>query len=501
MVEKFNTLKTFVNNANTTVLLFSVLCLFYLNFVVSGNEEIYVGWAKSYFSPEWLPNSFVYDHWVSHRFVFEAFFGFLISLVGFETAVVLGRLLAAAAFAWSLARFFQQIKLTNMESLLVVVVFISLGQNLLPSEWIFMSVEPKVFAYPLIFLSLTELLKGNQKCATAYIIAATYLHVLVGGWFFIYFLFYLIWNKNTFRELAQISLLYVLGILPLLLFLAPNIFSGPSNINGMNLNWIYVFYRVPEQAPFVNGKLNLSETWELRKIITVGFYFILAWVIHKRKYDSRDIKAINDFNIIIPAFILMFLVVAYFDRTGDILKFRPFRGVSLYFFLVLTEALLLTKLYLTREKTLATFSQVSGVVLAILITYGTGRNIANKYIEPYLLKDKGDIAMEEVMSFAKNKTEKDSIFLVKGINERKYWSFSRHTNRDLFVLFKFIPIDKSKWYEWYQRVHVKVDNAEQMAALKEKYKLDYYLTIPSRPRIGEVVFENSHYIISRIKDL
>lgn len=459
-----------------------------------------MGWAKSYFSPDWLPNSFIYEHWVSHRFVFETFFGFLISALGLETSTVMGRLLAAGALSWSLARYFQQIKLSNLESLLVVVVFITLKQRLLPGEWIFMTVQPKVFAYPLIFLSVTELIKGNQKLATLYIVASTYLHVLVAGWFFVYFIIYLIWNKIQLRELAQISGLYLLGVLPLLLFLVPEILSGPSDINGVHLNWIYVFYRVPSLAPFVNGELNISHGWKSYKIITVAGLLGLALAVNHKKLWPQEIRLFNKFNIIIPVLLLVFFVLAYFDRTGDMLKFYPFRGVSLYLFFILTEIALLSKLHPNREKVASSASIISVAVLVLLIAYGTGRNLANNYIDHFLLRDQKDKDWTEVISFAKNKTEKGSIFHVKGIRGNIYRSFSRHTDRDLFVLFKFVPVDKSKWYEWYQRLNINIDDQNSREILLKKYKLDYYITIPSRPRIGEVVFENSHFVVSRLND-
>jgi Domain of unknown function (DUF6798) len=498
MLEQINKLKTWVNRANTTSIIFGVLCLFYLNYGVSGNEEIYMGWAKSYFDPDWLPNSFVYDHWVSHRFVFEIIFGSLIYLFGMEPVVALGRLLAAGALAWSLARLFKQIKLTNLESLLVLVVFISVGQNLLPGEWIFMSVESKVFAYPLVFLSLTDILKGHYKLAILYLIGATYLHILVAFWFSVYFFIYLVFNKTAFRELSKLAGIYFLGVLPLLLFIAPNLFSGPTDINGIHLNWIYIFYRVIEQAPFVNENLNVGYGWKVRRVLYVVVFFLLALLVHRRKDLSSDIRVLNNFNIIIPSFLLTFLVLAYFDKTGDMLKYRPFRGTSIGCFLIITEIALLSKQFPLTKRIASTFSHITVVILVILIAYGTGSNVVRRYIVPIFFQDERDKAWKEVIVFSKNQTDRGSIFLIKGISERITWSFSRKTDRDVFVLFKFVPIDKNKWYEWYQRLQVPVENEEQVAALTKKYKLDYYLTVPSRPGIGEVVFENSSYVIYRL---
>lgn len=488
----------FINDRNPAYLIFAFLCCLFLNSVVTGNEEIYLGWAKSYYDPDWLPNSFVYDHWVGHRYIFEIFFGFLLSHLDFGAVVVIGRLLSAAAMAYALSRLFKQLKLTNLESLLVLMVFITMGQNFLPGDWIFMSVESKVFAYPLIFLSLTELHKDNPKLATLYIVGATYFHVLVAGWFFIYFIVYLLVTQTNFLTVLKVSGTYLAGILPLAAHLAPTVLSGPSDVGGLHLNWIYVFYRIPNLAPFVDGKLNTAASWEGLRIFTVAVCFVFAIFLYRKKELSAEAKLLTRFIIIIGSFIFVFLVVAYFDRTGDILKYRPFRGASLFTLFVLLEIVLDTKLQFTSNKVLV--SNLSIAILAILFTYGIGRNINEKYINVYFLQDVRKTAWKEVTSFAKNKTEKGSIFFIKGIPENISWTFSRNSDRDIFVLKKFVPIDKSKWYEWFQRLQVQVEDEEQMAALKKDYQLDYYLTTPSRSQIGEVVFKNSHYVISRLPE-
>jgi hypothetical protein len=484
-----------VNNANTACLLFTIFCFFYLNPIVSGNEENYLAWAKAYFEPGWMPNSFVFDHWLGHRYFFENFFGFLLSHFSFETVVVIGRTLASAALAFSVSRLFQQIKLSNLESLLVVVIFIFCGQSFFGGEWIFVGVEPKVFAYPFIFMSITELLKGNLKASTLHLVAATYMHVLAAGWFFVYFFVFLIWSRIPFRELTKLLGLYLAGVLPLAAYLAPKVFSGPSDVNGIHLNWIYVFFRVPHHAaPFIEGKLN----WDIERIFAALFCFILALWIQKRKGWPEEIQFFNKFNIIIPTFIFTFILLSYFDTGGDILKFRPFRGTSIFLFFVFIEFILLIKIVESLKRFSALATSLSIATLAILIAYGLGDNINQKYIQIYWQPKKENIAWQEVASFAKNQTEKHSIFLLKGINENISRSFSRLSDRDIFVLKKFVPIDKNKWYEWYQRLQVPIENEEQVAALTKKYKLDYYLTVPSRPGIGEVVFENSSYVIYRL---
>jgi len=490
----------FINERNPTYLIFTFLCCLFLNTVVTGNEEIYLGWAKSYFDPNWMPNSFVYDHWVSHRYVFELFFGFLLSHLSFEAVVLIGRLMAASALAYALSRLFKQIKFTNLESLFLMMVFIAMGQNFVPGEWIFMSVESKVFAYPLIFLSLTEILRENPKLSSFYITVATYFHVLVAGWFFVYFIIYLIWTRTDLLEVAKAFGIYLAGTFPLIVYLAPQVFSGPSDVNGIHLNWIYVFFRIPNLAPFVDGHINNAANWGWVKILMMAIGFISAIFLHRRNKSLERVKFFSYFIIIIGAFIFTFLIVAYFDHSGDILKYRPFRGASLFTLFVLIEIILFIKLNFTNSKNVILASNLSIVILAVLLTYGIGRNLYEKYINNYFLHDKKKIAWKEMTSFAKNQTEKGSIFLIKGIRESISWKFSRMSERDIFVLKKFIPIDKKKWYEWYQRLQVRVNNEEQMAALKIKYKLDYYLTIPSRPRIGTIVFENSYYTISHLND-
>lgn len=492
---QINKFKNFINNGNTTFLLFIIFCSFYLNFSIVGTEENYLAWAKAYYNPEWMPNSFVFNHWLGSRYVYEIFFGFLLNHFSFEVVVVFGRILAAGGLAYALSRLFNQIKLTNLESLLVIVVFIAYKQNFFGREMIFLTVEPNVFAYILIFLSLTELIKRNLIISTVYIITATYVHVLVAAWFFLYFMVYLIWNSTRLRELIKISCLYLVGVLPMVFYLAPKVLSGPSEENGVNLNWIYVFFRNPyHSAPFVDGKL----TWDPYQIFIAGICFTLAIIIHVRKKHFEEIKIFNDFNIIIPAFLFTFFIVAYFDTTGDILKFYPFRGNALFLFFILIEATFFIRLISYHSKVELVVSHVTVGFLIVVFCYGIGRNIKIKNFDNFLLLDNKKIAWEEVTSFAREQTEKEAVFLIKGISERVSCSFTRKSDRDIFVLKKFIPVDKSKWYEWYQRIHFEIDDENKLAALQKNYKLDYYLTNKENPNYGEVVFENSYYVISRI---
>ena len=143
-------------------------------------------------------------------------------------------------------------------------------------------------------------------------------------------------------------------------------------------------------------------------------------------------------------------------------------------------------------------SHVTVGFLIVVFCYGMGRNVKNNYIDKFLLQDKRKLAWEEVTFFAKKQTEKRAVFFIKGINERVSWSFTRKSDRDVFVAEKFVPVDKSRWYEWYQRINFEIDDENKLAALQKKYKLDYYLTSKDRPSFGEVVFENSYYVISRI---
>lgn len=488
-------IKNLINDLNTASLFFVFLCLFYLNPVITGNEENYLSWAKAYFDPEWMPNSFIFDHWLGHRFFFEIFFGFLLSHLSFEAVMLIGRIILCWALAFTLSKLFKQIKLTNLESLLIVVVFIFCGQNYFGGEWIFVGVEPKVFAYPFIFLSITELLKENRATATLYLVASTYMHVLAAGWFVLYFFVYLVCKKIKPKDLGKLLALYIAGVLPLVMYLAPKVFSGPSDVNGIHLNWIYVYFRVPHHAaPFIDGYLN----WDVERIIALFLCFVLAILIHKKKTCSEEIKFFNNFNIIIPTFLIFFIIVGYFDNSGDILKFRPFRGNSIYLLFVFIETVLLIRMIQANKKFLNLLNYLSIGILGYLVVYGIGNNINQNFIKTYLHPSAKKIAWNEVTAFSKDHTVRDSIFIIKGINEKISRAFSRMSDRDIFVLKKFVPIDKNKWYEWYQRVQTRVDNVDQMTALKKKYKLDYFLTVSSGPRIGKVVFENSHYIISRL---
>ncbi len=493
-----NSIIKFINNANSTLILLLLICLFHLNFEVTGNEENYLAWAKAYYDPNWMPGSFVFEHWVGHKYPFELFFGFLLSYLNFETVAFIGRLLAFFLLALGLSRFFKALNFTNLESLVVLVLFLFAGQSFFGREWIFASVEPKVFAYGFLFFALADIVNRNLKKSTLFIIAATYLHVLVAAWFFIYLFATLVWGKTPFRELAKVSGLYIIGTLPLALYLIPNVLGGPSEINGVHLNWIYVYFRLTHHlAPFVDGKLN----WEPGGILASLFFFISALIIHFKIKPQGPLKIFNDFNVTIPSFLFAFIIVGYFDRSGDILKYYPFRGAAFFLWFVIVEVVLLTKQYLPDFSQSKRVSRSTLGVLVVFILFGFSENLKHHYIGYYFLNEMENQQWNEAVSFIKKNTNPRSVFFLdEEVDERRFNSFSRKADRDIFVVRKFIPVDKSKWYEWYQRLQIKIDSDSEMVELKKRYGLDYYLTTKPGDRVGKVVFENSAYLISKFPD-
>ncbi|MGK7941705.1 MAG: hypothetical protein AB4062_16460, partial [Crocosphaera sp.] len=152
----------------------------------NGNEENYLGLAWRRLSSEDIYQISALKDSANHRFVFEYLTGFSIKYIGFEWTRYIGRLIVALLYSISLATFFRNLKLSIIDSYIILLTFVYLGEGILGWEWFFQGYESKTLAYPFVFLSFSLSLKKRFNLSYLCLAIATYFHFLVGGfWFFI----------------------------------------------------------------------------------------------------------------------------------------------------------------------------------------------------------------------------------------------------------------------------------------------------------------------------
>ena len=168
-----------------STLIIALLCLIPPHGILSDNEENYFALAERFVSSSsWPQDTAVFD--VSkHRMLSDATLGVLVSSMGYGPAQIVTRLLAVAGYAFVLPRLFGVFRLSALDASLAVMIVALIGQDIVGGEWLFGGYEAKVAAYVLVLAALRlVLLRERLAAATLLLAIATYVHVLVGGFWF-----------------------------------------------------------------------------------------------------------------------------------------------------------------------------------------------------------------------------------------------------------------------------------------------------------------------------
>src|SRR5262249_7157741 len=152
-----------------------------------------------------------------YRLVADHLFGWLIALLGFTGAQIFTRVLAAVAYSVTLTMLFRRFALTTIEGVVVVIAFAVLGQTLFGGEWLFEGAEAKVLAYGLVFAGLALAIDRKYIGAAFLFVFATYLHFLVGVfWFFAAIALALIEDRSQRQRPLFATAVFLLLVAPLL---------------------------------------------------------------------------------------------------------------------------------------------------------------------------------------------------------------------------------------------------------------------------------------------
>lgn len=495
---RINKVIGFINQQNTTLFIFLLLCLNFLGFQLNANEEMYLGLAKQFYSPEWIKDSFSFTEFAGTRLIYQYFTGFLLQYVSFEQLTFWCRLFNFLLFAFPLAKLFRLFRLNNVEIFFLLQVVYFSCQSMFGGEWIFKGFETKTIAYALIFYSLYYLLSGKNFRSLIFIVFATYFHVLVGGWFFLLVMFYYLFdNSINFKTWIKQGVLYVLLCLPFIIYLARELlFNSVSEIEGVNLNWVYTYFRNSHHVALFND-IAVFFHLHLPGILVSSAFFVIC-VIYRDYFTIPVVKQLNSLNIIIFLMLFISLIIGLFDVNGGYLKYYPYRISALSMLFLVFQFGIVLKDYI-KEKHYS-FLLVLMLVFALpFLFYGTTINVQQSL-------DPREEEINELASFAIENTDPKDVFIFLDIEpDKAKFSFIRKSERDRFVVFKFVPSGGNKLYDWYVRIleRKKVEkNIHYIFTLKDKYGLDYVVCkkIISHPDF-RLVFKNEDYKVYKIEDV
>lgn len=310
-------------------------------------------------------------------------------------------------------------------------------------------------------------------------------------------------------------------MIPLFIFLLPTLKGSISpNDTPVSADWIYCYFKMPFLIGlFASIPYFISAHLE-GVLLFIAFFLISALPL--RVYRSELNKKVIALNTVIAAGLMLWLIIAFFDREGSFIKYFPFRINTLFTFLVFLQLVVLLKyfFFLPRHYPYFQFAVLTCFLFAPL-----PRNTYRLFIEARLILSPGsNPAYEEMVGFVKNNTERDAVLLLLSkksllsdntefdIRSPEFAFFDmdlsimRRTERERFVSYLFGPVSPNpeELYRWYVRMQEKAKVTEEppyLCELRQKYRIDYLLAdfeVKDIPCL-HLAYQNPQYYLYRIQ--
>ena len=290
---------------------------------VDADEELYLLGSRRLADPSLLavdltwsklsPTTALYDHMIAPLWSFMDAFAI----------VNLGRLLFWGLMAWALARLARTIRLPAWSLVVGFTLWLLWKQSLGTCGSPYQGFQPKSFAYPLIFLSLTEAIRGRAGRAGLAAGLATAFHIIVGGWACLgLFLAMLVQRRLfTFRQLALYLAATVPFVVPLVLSVVLFHSGHVTAADQHRMNDVYALFAMPhccDPATFMAAN-HIPLAWP-----RAGVVFALSLVVVFAWRERRAAAILGTFTAALIAFFTLGLVAGRFGMTG-LLTLYPFQ--------------------------------------------------------------------------------------------------------------------------------------------------------------------------------
>jgi hypothetical protein len=477
-----------IEKIDLKILIFVVLCLNFLSFHLTDNEETQLSLAKQFMDSGWMPNSFLFNEWPGNRLLYQIISGFFLRHVEFESLIFFGRLSIFLLISIPVGAIFKKLEIRNLYAIIAFQIYL-IHQNFFGGEFIFADFEVKCIAYIFVMAGLYYLLINKYLWAVFFAVIASYFHILAGGWFFCLIFLYSIFTGKSFGLILKGLLLYILLMMPFIFYLGNEIFRSGSVINGVNIDWVYAYFRNPHHTAPLSVKENLTRT--IFQICVSAIIFLVTVFVF-RKFKGEFLNKLFALNVIIFSMLFISLGISLIDKNGVLLKFYLFRIAALGCFIMYLYVFLLLK----SVPRIPPFIQSSFFIIGFYLIIAAAANTCQQI---FFFDPKPEY--QELVSYVKLNTHPEDIFLNLGDYEL---SFSRKTRRDEFVVYKFVPFGGKKVYEWYIRILNRQNIANYISKirdLKQKYRLDYLLSDHSVDDGNNVklVFRNKAYYLYKIQ--
>lgn len=472
------------------ILIATILSLCYLSFVPNGNEEVYLQISKQFYNPNWIYNSQTLNEFPGSRIIYQYITGFFLQFLSFECFVFIFRILFIIIISLIIDKIYKQFNISKIQTILHLGVLFIANQSFFAGSWMLISIEPKGFAYVFVLLSIYHLLRNNYSKMFLFLMIGTYFHILAGGYAFGYMFLALLLTKknNEIKTILKNLLIYIIPIIPLFIYIIP---AAKVTVNSeVDINWIFTNYRNPHHtAIFKNFAYFYKEHFYGVVLSIIGLYFSIR---NNKNVIEEKFRLLNNFVILSLIGVLFFVIVAFFDKNGVILKYYPFRINTLTTFIL---TIFVTKWIfniISKEKHKLIYQYIFLFTIMMLLK----TTVPNIISQIKYLKNKELISLSK---FVKKETKKDAVIF--SINEDLVQR--RKLEREHFIMEKHVSSNLNDLPEWYNRVLTKkeiLNNFSKINDATKKYKIDY---IVSKNKIEvnniQLIYSNKKYFLYKIK--
>ena len=480
-----------ISNAFYVIILSFLFIIYFFPSSITGNEEYFYQLSHKRVLPDiFSNNNSVFDQ-SNARFIPELFLGTLIKQFGYETSHIIARTIMAILYAFSFSILFRALKISFLVAVITVGLFYVTGQHLIGQDWLLKGIETKTLAYAFVISALGFSFHKRFYLAIGLVVVATYFHFLVGG-FWALAVFLLCWSQTkNIKQNTALWLIYILSVLPLVIILFVDQYGG-ANIDTQNLNidFIYAERSAHHVAPFIS-ETNFYRLW-LPGILVIIFLIPVLFSIRKNYSDKLQI----DFLLILLTYLIIALIISYFDREkmyfAKLFMFRPSSLIWL-----LTIAILLKALneHMTDE---AKKVWLSLVLLLIPLTL---MPVVKKKANELLISSNATLT-KKINKLVTLHSKPNEIMLIDPTAELETVSFQRKIKRPIFVMKKFVPSHPTDIAKWKKRLNFRQEIFKNGCTKRMKYPVKILFTTISNfdsvKNCGSVIWRSKKFFLIKV---
>jgi hypothetical protein len=505
------------------------------------NEIDVLPLAKQFAEPSWIPGDWYLNQAAGYRVLFQALFGHLILACGFLLTSILGRLLCFSLCAWGIVLLGRRLNLSLPLLLLAIALFLYIGysgdfdQGVIAGEWLVGGLEAKSVAYGLVLLAINLMLAGQVYWMALLLGLATSFHVLVGGWAFLAAVGWLLLNRKTHlktgRQLGWMALIYLAGSMLALPSVLAQVLT-PVAPSPVLPSYIYVFLRLPHHL----DPLAWSTSHWLKPICFIGLLVLSILIL--RQHIPRSPSGITpelpssylagvglaQFAAITLVPFAIGVIVAPFDRQGQLLQYYPFRlgDIMLPFCTCLLIACALQTIW-AGGKANRRLQQVAIALLSLtccvqMVLFGQQVWALQQFPET---RQEVSVELKDFYRWIHDHTPTDAIVVSPPV---EMVTFSWLTERATIAKYKLFPQTKAGMLAWYERLSdlsgthspwLGVERTEddrdeitekltdgynslttrQVKALMTHYQASYFATRAEHKLRLPVAYQNTEYVL------